>query len=362
MEGLLVSNNLVINSHVGEYQVYFNDCALEELNQNIFDNAHFIIDEKVANLYKDKIPNILSSSSVLLIEALETNKSLDKFPQYVKHLVDKKLRRDQVLIAIGGGIIQDITCFLSATMLRGVKWYFYPTTLLSQADSCIGSKSSINSGNAKNILGTFTPPDKVYISTSFLDTLDHTEVLSGLGEMIKVHIIDSPESFDNIAKSYKAILKDKAIMIEFIRRSLEIKKQYIEIDEFDKDIRNIFNYGHSFGHAIESATNFGIPHGIAVTIGMDMANFVAMKMGISSKDNYSHMHATLYENYNGYTSYPIPIDLFISAISKDKKNIGFNEVTLILTNKDAKVFKDSYKNNKWFSDVCEYYLTNERVS
>jgi len=246
-------------------------------------------------------------------------------------------------------------------MLRGVKWYFYPTTLLSQADSCIGSKSSINSGKAKNILGTFTPPNEVHISSLFLNTLDPREVLSGLGEMIKVHIIDSPESFNLIAQNYQKILEDRATMIKYIHRSLEIKKTYVEEDEFDNGIRNIFNYGHSFGHAIESATDFAIPHGVAVTIGMDMANFVAMKMGISSQENYNHMHITLFKNYSNYADFLIPINSFISAISKDKKNIGFNDVTLILIDNDAKVFKDSYKNDKWFADICGYYLTNERV-
>jgi 3-dehydroquinate synthase len=361
MVGLLVFSNLTIKSHIGDYQVYFNENALEELEQSILKDVHFIIDKKVAKLYKSKIPNILSYSSVLLIEAKETNKSLDKFPKYVDYLVSKGLRRDQELIAIGGGIIQDITCFLSATMLRGVNWRFYPTTLLSQADSCIGSKSSINSGKAKNILGTFTPPREVHISSLFLNTLDHREILSGIGEMIKVHIIDGKESFNLISKDYENILQSKSQMIEFIRRSLEIKKKYIEIDEFDRGIRNIFNYGHSFGHAIESATNFGIPHGIAVTIGMDMANFISMSMDITSEKNYKDMRSTLQKNYSSYADYSIPIDLFISSISKDKKNIGSNNVTLIFVDKDNKVFKGSYKNDAWFARKCEYFLKHEMV-
>ena len=100
------------------------------------------------------------------------------------------------MVAIGGGIIQDITCFLASTMMRGLPWIFYPTTLLAQSDSCIGSKSSINSGEVKNILGTFTPPNKVIIDINFLKSLEEKDILSGIGEMIKVHAINSPESFD----------------------------------------------------------------------------------------------------------------------------------------------------------------------
>jgi 3-dehydroquinate synthase len=361
MEALPVSKDIDIKSHKGNYQVYFNEFAIEDLNNNIPDNAHFIVDKNVAKIYKDKINNVLNSKSLLIIEAIEANKSLDKFPAYVEHLVINSLRRGEILIAIGGGIIQDIVCFLAATMLRGIEWSFYPTTLLSQADSCIGSKSSINSGGAKNILGTYTPPCKVHISASFLDTLDQREVLSGIGEMIKVHIIDGPLSFDKISQNYNEILTSKEVMINFIYRSLAIKKIYIEIDEFDQGIRNIFNYGHSFGHAIESATNFFIPHGIAVSIGMDMANFFAMKMDIISKDIFNRMHPTLSENYANYSDYPIPIEAFIKAISKDKKNINSDQVTLILLDKKSKVFKGSYENNLNFKKICEYYFLEVKV-
>ena len=178
-------------------------------------------------------------------------------------------------------------------MFRGLDWDFFPTTLLAQSDSCIGSKSSINSGNIKNILGTFTPPKKIILDVSFLKTLEEKDIYSGIGEMIKVHAINSPESFDQINQSYDKILEDPESMVQFIRASLLFKKRLIELDEFDVGPRNVMNYGHSFGHAIETATNYGIPHGIAVTIGMDMANFVASKLGVTSLSNFERMHALL---------------------------------------------------------------------
>jgi len=360
MEDLRVSNEIVIQSHKGPYNVYFEENALANLNENVPEYAHFIIDKKVAELYKDEMKNILAHRSVLLIEAKETNKSLDKFPDYVQHFVNNSLRRDNIFIAIGGGIIQDITCFLAATMLRGVDWRFYPTTLLAQSDSCIGSKSSINAGNTKNILGTFTPPKAVYISGKFLDTLEEKELLSGVGEMLKVHVIDGAESYDLIADEYDRIFKEGGVMLKYIRRSLEIKKRYIEKDEFDQNIRNIFNYGHTFGHAIEAATNFGIPHGIAVTIGMDMANYTAMKMGITREQHFQRMHASLKKNYSSFSQYDVPLDSFLSAISKDKKNVGVSNVTLILVDEGAKVFKNNYPNDETFKTICNNYLTEIR--
>ncbi|MCH8037725.1 MAG: ankyrin repeat domain-containing protein, partial [Proteobacteria bacterium] len=115
-------------------------------------------------------------------------KSLDRFPGYVEHLVARGIRRDHTLIAIGGGVIQDITCFLAATLLRGVAWKYHPTTLLSQADSCIGSKSSINAGKAKNILGTFTPPAEVFVGARFLATLAAVDVRSAIDDSTPLHV------------------------------------------------------------------------------------------------------------------------------------------------------------------------------
>jgi 3-dehydroquinate synthase len=250
----------------------------------------------------------------LAIEAIEPNKSLDKFPAYVDHLVSQKIRRGHTLIAIGGGIIQDITCFLAATMLRGIDWQFYPTTLLAQADSCIGSKSSINAGSAKNILGTFTPPNRIFISSRFLDTLPEGDVRSGVGEMLKVHVIDGPDSFNAISADYETLFEDRARMLHYMRRSLEIKQTYIEKDEFDRGPRLVFNYGHSFGHAIEGATKFGIPHGIAVTMGMDLANWISAEMGTGERSHYERMHPALAANYRGYEHHPVPLDEMMELI------------------------------------------------
>ena len=351
---------LTIQSHKGPYDVHFDEQALQKLNENVRDDVHFIIDQRVADLYATQMDNILAASSVLRIKAIEGNKSLELFPGYVQHLTDHGLRRDHMLVAIGGGIIQDITCFLAATILRGVEWMFYPTTLLSQADSCIGSKSSINCGDTKNILGTFTPPSRIYISANFLQTLDEKDVRSGVGEMLKVHVIDGPDSFDDIAAVYTDLFKDSPTLIRYIKRSLEIKKAYIETDEFDKGPRNIFNYGHSFGHAIEAATRFTIPHGIAITIGMDLANYVSWKLGVGIEQHYRRMHPALRENYKGFEDYRVPLEKFFQALSKDKKNIGAGSVTLILPDEEGLPFRGSYPSDESFNTLCATYLEQER--
>lgn len=356
---LPVFDQLTIKSYKGEYSVVFDDNALSELNNNVPENTHFIIDKNVAELYKKEMENILNSPSVLIIEALEENKSLDKFTNYVEHLVSRQARRGHSLYAIGGGIIQDITAFLATTLFRGVDWKFLPTTLLAQSDSCIGSKSSINVGEYKNLLGTFTPPKEIKISTKFLDTLNIKDVRSGVGEMLKVHGIDGPESFAKIAADYDKIFEDRKIMMDYIRKSLVIKKHFIEADEFDENIRNVMNYGHSFGHAVESATNFEIPHGTAVTLGMDMANYTSWQLGLCDEKYFRNAHPVLQKNYKEFIDMNIPEDKFLSAISKDKKNTT-THLTLILLDKDGKVFKGPQKNDDNFQRICHEFIQKVR--
>jgi 3-dehydroquinate synthase len=343
MEGFPVSDEIRIQSHKGEYTARFIQGGMDQLNETLIADAIYIVDSRVADLYQNRLANVFKSERVLCIEANEQNKSLDKFPKYVDALVNFSIRRGQPLVAIGGGIIQDITCFLATTMMRGLPWVFYPTTLLAQADSCIGSKSSINSGEIKNILGTFTPPDQIIVDVDFLETLEKREILSGIGEMIKVHAIDSPEAFNHISEDYDQILKKKTVMEKYIHNSLLVKKTLIELDEFDQGPRNVMNYGHSFGHAVESATNYGIPHGIAVTIGMDMANFIAARLGVSNNSHFERMHGVLKKNYASYKDIEIDIKRLMSALKKDKKNTS-TQLRLILPDMEGKITIGLYDN------------------
>jgi len=349
-------DDLVIQSHRGAYTVRFAR-PFEGLHSGLGDHEHLIIDARVADLYSKLLSPALAGRSVLRIEATEANKSFERFPAYVMHLLDHGIRRDHVLIAVGGGIIQDITSFIAATLVRGLPWRFYPTTLLAQADSCIGSKSSVNIGCYKNQLGTFTPPNDIVISTDLLETLDETDVRSGLGEMIKVHIISGAEDIRAIAADYTRIAKDRQLMTHYIRRSLEIKKVKVEADEFDRNERLIMNYGHSFGHAIESATDYSIPHGIAVTIGMDIANYVSHRFGLIGRELYEELHALLAMNYAGFDQMAIPEDRFFAALARDKKNTG-GDVSLILIRGPGQVFRDRRPNDEQFRSICRDYFAN----
>jgi len=354
-----VSDYLAIQSHTGKYAVEFINEAAPEIHDYDQGTTHFIVDNKIIELYENLFKGKIGSYSILALNAIEGNKSLEKIPEYIDFLLRNNIRRDHRLVAVGGGIIQDITCFISATLMRGINWEYYPTTLLAQADSCIGSKSSINCGKVKNIIGTFTPPQKVVLYVKFLKTLEAGDLKSGIGEIIKVHIINGQDSFKQLSKDYFRLFSDHCLLLKYIRKSLEIKKRYIEMDEFDRGERRIFNYGHTFGHAIESSTDFMIPHGIAVTIGMDMANFIAMSLGRISRSDYLRIKALLAENYSEYAKYPIPVDRFITALARDKKNKGGN-INSVLLNDRCEAELHSLNNNRELEDKCISYFNNER--
>ena len=344
----------MIQSHRGPYRVRFAS-AFEGLQAGLREGEHLLIDARVAELYANPLARALAAPSVLRMEATEANKSLEKIPAYVTHLLDRGIRRDHTLVVVGGGGVQDVAAFIAACLPRGVAWGYYPTTLLAQADSCIGSKSSINVGRYKNQVGTFTPPSEVVISMEVLDTLKEQEIHSGIGEMIKVHVIAGWEDVRRIAEDYPRLLTDRSRLAATLRRSLEIKKVKIEIDEFDRRERLIMNYGHTFGHALESATDYALPHGIAVTLGMDMANYVSNHLGLISDSTLTELHTLMAANFAGFEQIPVPEERFFNALTRDKKNQGKN-ISLILLRGPGDVFLQPQANDERFRALCRGYL------
>lgn len=314
--------NLEIKSHRGNYKVIFDNSDIK-----IENNSFVLIDSNVNKLYPSLTLG-LDSNKVIIIEANEENKSLDFCKNLISYLFSKGIKKNHKLVAIGGGIVQDITGFVASILFRGIEWSFYPTTLLSQADSCIGSKTSINFLNVKNLIGTFYPPKKIVCNTEFLNTLDESEIKSGIGEILHYYIYDGNSKTFEIEKDYNRLLVDRRFLISHIQESLKIKKQMIQKDEFDTDQRRIFNYGHTFGHAIEVLSKYEIAHGQAVTLGMDLANYVSYKMGFLSLDKFVLLNNILSKNKPIF-NVTDKIDKYMSLLSKDKKNIDDTIVCIL---------------------------------
>jgi len=342
--------NFQIQSHSGIYNVDFDHNLLDQKKINTI-GTHYIIDKNVLPLLGNEFYSEVTEQKIVLIDANEETKSYQGVEPIITSLIEKNLKRDSTLVAIGGGITQDITCFIANTFMRGVNWCFIPTTLLAQADSCIGSKSSINFGKYKNLLGSFTPPNKVIICDQFLTTLSDKDIKSGIGEIIKLFLIDGK------LITSEDIKKDLNF---YLYQALQIKKRFIEEDEFDKGIRNILNYGHCFGHAIESSTNFEIPHGIAVSIGMDVANQFSYQENLITESQLSKMREILLTNYKEYTNVPINVADVFSALLKDKKNTG-TKINLVLP-VGTKILKRGFENTNLFWSKIQTALESTPIT
>jgi len=286
--------------------------------------TYALVDRQVAALYPDAFADIMPAVNVRLIEATEPAKSLDALSPHIEWLLRAGFRRDCLLLVVGGGVLQDLSCFIASTLFRGVRWSLIPTTLLAQCDSCIGSKSSINVGHYKNQLGTFYPPHEVLLAFDVLSSLPPDELRSGLGEVIKLHLIEGEAAVTGLKPKLAGCAAQPNLLREMVWDSLAIKKRFIEEDEFDKGIRNLLNYGHTFGHAYESATDYSIPHGIAVTLGVLAATFFSSKLGWVSPDYFESLHEWLTPYYAPYQNTLAAADpeRILAAMRQDKKNTG----------------------------------------
>jgi len=301
--------------------------------------SFFVVDKKVYELYKDTAVGLIKPENLVLLDVNENMKNLDTVSMLYEEAVKIKAKKNLTVVSIGGGITQDVTGFFADSVYRGVKWVYVPTTLLAQADSCIGAKTSLNYKQFKNLVGTFYAPDEIYINTAFVKTLSEIDYYSGVGEIAKLCIMDSFESSgyfkDNLDK---IAARDEAFLSEIIEKALLVKKKYIEEDEFDRGVRNMLNYGHCFGHALESSSDFRVTHGQAVVAGMILSNIVASKRGLlgSEKEQFYLNDILLPILKTKKEDLAMDIDKLLSAMSKDKKNIGTG-MSLVMTDDAGKM-------------------------
>jgi len=273
------SNYFQVESMPHPYKVSLNekDEPIELINKLIAKNERdiLLIDENVYNLYCKNLK--FPQNRIFKLSAIEENKTISEVVKLIEFLQNRDFTKGENLIVVGGGITQDIGGFVGACYKRGINWTFVPTTLLSMCDSCIGGKIGINHNNAKNQLALFSSPYEVIINPKFLNTLSEKEVKSGLGEILKLHIMAGRKTVDfylgYMSKNKLSGLDYKKLILS----ALSIKKSIIEVDEFESYYRKALNYGHTFGHAIEVLSEYAIPHGQAVIVGMIIANEFSYK-------------------------------------------------------------------------------------
>jgi len=314
-------SQIKVKSNIKDYSVSF--VSMTEIEKLVNDNYLVIIDSNVANIF----PKLLSNNSIV-VNTSEKLKTWDGLKIIFDELIVKKANVKTKLIVIGGGVLQDAVGFCASVFCRGIEYVLVPTTLLSQIDSCVGGKTSINYGSRKNILGTFYPPNEILICEDFLYGLPYGDFCSGLGELFKFDLLRNRVKNSSI----NAILSDKKSMTTDIYESLLFKIHFLEIDEFDKKERKFLNFGHTFGHALEISSSYKLSHGYAVAIGCLIALKISQYLFEYDESNFE----TAQDIVKKLLSHTVEVqkewfnfDILMECVKSDKKNDGNLNMVLI---------------------------------
>jgi shikimate kinase/3-dehydroquinate synthase len=273
-------------SAMGDYDVIVQ--SVEQIG-NLFherglQNPIIVTDENVLKFHAEKVAVALRKSgfnpNVLTVPAGETHKKLETISDLWKSFLENELDRKSTVIALGGGVIGDLSGFAASTYMRGINWVTVPTTLLSMVDASIGGKTGIDLPEGKNLIGSFYPPKLALADPQLLHTLPEAELISGIAEVVKHGIISDPELFSLCTRGLDWVKKN---LEEIVKRAMAVKIKIIEEDPYEKGLRAVLNYGHTVGHAVELVSKFSIRHGEAIAIGMVAEAKYAVRIGVAAK-------------------------------------------------------------------------------
>ena len=319
---------------------------LKQLGYQADQKICIISDSNVAKLYAETVKNILTKSFPQIFcyefQAGEASKNTDTVNGVYEFLIQNHFDRHDLMIALGGGVVGDLTGFTAATYLRGIDFIQVPTTLLSQVDSSIGGKTGVDFMQYKNMVGAFYQPKLVYMNLSVLQSLPSRQIISGMGEIIKHGLIKDAAYYEWLMAHHDAILAlEPAVMEEMIARSCEIKREVVEHDPTEKGERALLNFGHTIGHAIEKLCGFSLYHGECVGLGILAAAYLSKKQGNLTEEQLAGIRQCL-SAFGFQTQIDgISTDAVLSATKSDKKMVG-NQVKFILlhTIGDAYIYRE----------------------
>ncbi|HHT97726.1 MAG TPA: 3-dehydroquinate synthase, partial [Clostridiales bacterium] len=317
------------------------------IDKKDYKNRKFMIitDSNVSKFYLNEIINLFKQNSTnvfsYIIQAGESSKTLDSVSLCYEELIKEKFDRNDVLIALGGGVIGDLTGFIAATYLRGIKFIQVPTSLLAMVDSSIGGKTGVDFKAYKNMVGAFYKPELVYINLSTLNTLKDLEFNSGMSEVIK-HGLIRDKSYYQWLNENISLIKDKNIttLKDMIFKSCEIKKAVVEEDPKEKGIRALLNYGHTIGHSVEKLMNFTLLHGECVSIGIIAASLISLEKGYITTSEYNDIKNILDAFEQPTTIKNLLVDDIIEITKSDKKMDG-NQIKFVLLKSIGNAYVDN---------------------
>lgn len=308
-------------------------------------NLCIITDSTVDKLYSDALYKLLEGKCHKIVKyvfpAGEESKNLDVVRKVYRFLIEEGFERKDMLLALGGGVVGDLTGYVAATYLRGVDFIQIPTTLLAQTDSSIGGKTGVDFDGYKNMVGAFKMPRLVYINITVLKSLDDRQFFSGFAEVMKHGLIRDGIFYEWLIENmYEICERDLDVLEEMLVRSCSIKKMVVEKDPTEKGERALLNLGHTIGHAIEKAKNFTLYHGECVALGTVAAAYISWKKGMLSMDEF-------YEIRDMFVPFYLPISIDgicpeeIIKLTKSDKKMASGSIRFVLLKKIGKAVLDT---------------------
>lgn len=328
-----------------KYQVIIENGILKKASSyfNLDRKVLILSDSGVPIVYSEAIKQQCKEAVTFVIDQGEQSKNIDSYLQVMKVLVENEFTRSDCIVAVGGGVVGDLGGFVASTYMRGIDFYNCPTTLLSQVDSSIGGKTAVDFLTYKNIIGAFYQPKCVLIDTSTLKTLSARQFYSGLVEALKMGITSDPKLVDLIDNNKGHLFK---VIDEVIFRALSVKKEVVEKDTKEQGLRQILNFGHTIGHAIESSSDMKLLHGECVGLGM---------LYFSSKEVKQRIISIL-KKYNLPTEIELDKEEIFKYIKHDKKTRG-NTINVVFVDQIGK-----YRIENISLDSLKEILVNENLN
>ena len=324
-------------------------------------------DSQVESLYAETVLNCVKEhckkAVVFSFSAGEQSKNLDTVKEAYTFLIEEGFDRKDLLVALGGGVVGDMTGFTAATYLRGIDFIQIPTTLLAQADSSIGGKTGVDFDGYKNMVGAFHMPKLVYMNVSVLKTLEERQYFSGFAEIMKHGLIKDHLFYEWLLDNmYEICERDPAILEEMVMKSSSIKKMVVEKDPTEKGDRALLNFGHTIGHAIEKAKNFELYHGECVALGCVAAAYISWKKELLSMDEY-------YEIRDMFVPFNLPISIDninpeeILKLTKSDKKMDAGKIKFVLLKKLGKAVIDtSVTDEEILNAIKEIYFSDDDMA
>ncbi len=350
------------------YDIVFADdfgLLLDELQAFDVENRRLAIiaDSNTERLFGENVRKILDGHCKKVIlhafPAGEENKTLDTVREIYKTLIEEKFDRKDLLIALGGGVVGDVTGYTAATYLRGVDFIQLPTTLIAQSDSSIGGKTGVDFDGYKNMVGAFYMPKLVYMNVTALKELDDRQFYSGFAEVMKHGLIKDAMFYEWLLENmYEIHDRNIDVLEEMVMRSCTVKKLVVEKDPKEQGDRALLNFGHTIGHAIEKAMHFTMSHGECITLGMVAAAYISWKRSLLSMEEY-------YEVRDMFVPFNLPISIDqidpqeILTLTKSDKKMESGQIKFVLLKKIGKAMIDkTVMDEEILNAINEIYFTD----